>query len=153
VSKRKIFLFGALTISIIAVIMAVLFPLQGSRSSDIQSNADLHSDISPCPDSPNCITVSQTFSSDSETLLEIAKLTLEKFSPFEINEHHSDKRIDSVFRIPVFRFKDDLILISEPHGEESILHIKSSSRVGYSDLGVNRRRVKKIIRELNKNLP
>jgi uncharacterized protein (DUF1499 family) len=42
----------------------------------------------------------------------------------------------------VFRFADDVeLLLDEPAG---VIHIRSSSRVGYSDLGVNRRRIEEI---------
>jgi uncharacterized protein (DUF1499 family) len=45
-------------------------------------------------------------------------------------------------RSAVFGFVDDLEL--HLRGEEGIIAVRSASRVGYSDLGVNRRRVEKI---------
>ncbi|MBL8848101.1 MAG: DUF1499 domain-containing protein [Planctomycetaceae bacterium] len=42
----------------------------------------------------------------------------------------------------LFRFADDIeLLLDEPAG---VIHIRSASRVGYSDMGVNRKRVEAI---------
>jgi len=46
------------------------------------------------------------------------------------------------FRSTLFRFVDDVeFVIDEPQG---LIHIRSASRVGYSDLGANRKRMEKI---------
>ena len=42
----------------------------------------------------------------------------------------------------LFRFVDDVEFFLDDM--EKLIHIRSASRVGYSDLGVNRRRVDKI---------
>ena len=42
----------------------------------------------------------------------------------------------------VMRFVDDLEFFFDDR--QKVIHVKSASRVGYSDLGVNRRRVEKI---------
>jgi uncharacterized protein (DUF1499 family) len=47
----------------------------------------------------------------------------------------------------IFRFVDD-IEFSFP-ADEKIIHVRSASRVGYSDLGVNRKRVEEIRRQWN----
>jgi len=47
-----------------------------------------------------------------------------------------------VFKSMVFRFSDDVeFLFDDP---AKTIHLKSASRVGYSDLGVNRRRCEAI---------
>ena len=46
------------------------------------------------------------------------------------------------FRSPVFRFVDDVEFLFDR--ERRLIHVRSASRVGYLDLGVNRRRVEKI---------
>lgn len=52
--------------------------------------------------------------------------------------------LHAVFVSPVFRFRDDLH--AEADGGE--LQVRSASRVGYSDLGANRRRVEWLRGEL-----
>ena len=49
------------------------------------------------------------------------------------------RRVDAVFS--VFLFEDDVAVMITPQTTGSALHIRSASRTGYSDLGVNRRRV------------
>jgi uncharacterized protein (DUF1499 family) len=46
----------------------------------------------------------------------------------------------------VFRFVDDLELLLDP--ASGVVGIRSASRVGYSDLGVNRRRVETLRQQL-----
>lgn len=47
----------------------------------------------------------------------------------------------------VFGFIDDLEFVLVP--EEGIIHVRSASRSGYSDFGVNRRRIERIRRTFN----
>ena len=46
------------------------------------------------------------------------------------------------FRSRLFRFVDDVEFLFEPRAK--LIHVRSASRVGRSDLGVNRKRVEKI---------
>ena len=57
---------------------------------------------------------------------------------------------DALFAVLVF--KDDVALLIEPHEDGTVLHIRSASRVGYFDFGVNRRRVRRFFRALAKRL-
>ena len=45
----------------------------------------------------------------------------------------------STFTVPLFGFVDDVEFRLSP--EEGVIHVRSSSRLGFSDLGVNRGRV------------
>ena len=58
----------------------------------------------------------------------------------------TDTYLHAEFRSRVFRFIDDLELLLDP--ATGNVAIRSASRVGYSDLGVNRRRVKTLRQEL-----
>ena len=53
-----------------------------------------------------------------------------------------DNFIEAEFTSFVFRFVDDVEFYYDDR--HKVIHVKSASRVGYSDLGVNRRRVEKI---------
>ncbi|MFT6364114.1 MAG: hypothetical protein ACJAZ8_002538 [Planctomycetota bacterium] len=45
----------------------------------------------------------------------------------------------AVFRTPLMRFRDDLeVRLDEPN---TVIHVRSASRVGHSDMGANRKRV------------
>lgn len=53
------------------------------------------------------------------------------------------KYLHAVFTSGVFKFKDDLELLME--AEERLIHVRSASRMGNYDFGVNRRRVKRLL--------
>ena len=50
--------------------------------------------------------------------------------------------IHAEFRSLIFRFVDDVEFVFPP--AEKIIHVKSASRTGYYDFGVNRRRVERL---------
>lgn len=46
------------------------------------------------------------------------------------------------FRSRIFRFVDDVEFLFDP--QAGLIHVRSASRMGHSDMGVNRKRVEKI---------
>ncbi|MGA7800135.1 MAG: DUF1499 domain-containing protein [Gammaproteobacteria bacterium] len=58
--------------------------------------------------------------------------------------------LHATFTTRVFRFKDDLELRLDRR--RSVIQVRSASRVGYSDLGVNRRRVERLRAVFNEQL-
>lgn len=50
------------------------------------------------------------------------------------------------FATPLLRFVDDVEFIRDDKGR--VIHVRSASRVGHSDLGTNRRRVEKLRRAM-----
>jgi uncharacterized protein (DUF1499 family) len=102
----------------------------------------------PCPDSPNCVG-----SQDPEADHQIAPLAFTGPGPAALarlksvvlaqprtritEEQAGYMRAEFTSRI--FRFVDDVeFLLDEP---AKVIHVRSASRVGKSDLGVNRKRV------------
>lgn len=128
--------------------MAVLFFLQGSQSKDLPSYTGETPPFKPCTDSPNCIIHSAAFREDSKALYREILKALESINPHKLVSDSHALQINSVFLIPIFGFKDDLQAVVSKNDGFSVLHIKSSSRVGRSDLGVNRRRIKRLMRKL-----
>jgi uncharacterized protein (DUF1499 family) len=62
----------------------------------------------------------------------------------------TDDYIHALSKSRIFKFVDDVEFYLPPN--ESVIHLRSASRVGESDLGVNRRRVEQIrlaLRDLN----
>lgn len=130
--------------------MPLPFILKGSETGDIQSDTDQHP-FATCPDSPNCIIVSKSYRLEAKELFSATRKALDQMKPIEAEIDSQSLQIKAVFRIPVFLFKDDMaITVSDEN--QSILHIKSSSRIGHGDMGVNRRRVQKLLSLLNKHL-
>lgn len=110
-----------------------------------------HSHINPlpeCPGSPNCIRAQKDFDAGMEMIFEyLSQIFEEDAHEFNIRD---PKRIQihAVYRIPVFGFKDDVHVILDENDGKTTVYIRSASRVGEYDLGVNKRRVRKIFNKL-----
>ena len=104
-----------------------------------------------CPDSPNCVSSLSTEKAHFiEPLHYVGSLAdarnklihlLQNLKRVHLIKKEPDY-IHAEFRSAVFRFVDDVEFYFLP--EERIIHIKSASRSGYYDFGVNRRRVERL---------
>jgi len=103
--------------------------------------------LPPCPDSPNCVRTTRLYEVDQDALFEQATAMLHEIGASSVEADTTDRRMHAVFR--VFIFKDDVHLAVTPHETGSALHIRSASRVGHSDLGVNARRVDRFFEALS----
>lgn len=112
-----------------------------------------------CPASDNCV-VSQnadakhaiepiTYHVDREKAKEILLKVLTVVPRTEVIEQ-TDNYIHALSKSRIFKFVDDVEFYLPV--DESVIHIRSASRIGESDLGVNRRRMEQIrlaLRDLN----
>lgn len=112
--------------------------------------------LAPCPDMPNCVS-SQASEDDLEhyvapivyrgdvmdVQLNVEQFILEMTDSRILQSRLGYSHIE--VSSPLFGFKDDLELYFPE--ADSVMHVRSASRVGYDDLGVNRERVRQI-REL-----
>ncbi|WP_299323612.1 DUF1499 domain-containing protein [Parasphingopyxis sp.] len=59
-------------------------------------------------------------------------------------------RLEATDTVSIYRFKDDVVLriTPNPDGEGSIVHMRSVSRVGVSDIGVNAERIRAFLADL-----
>ncbi len=113
--------------------------------------------LSPCPSSPNCV-VSQG-NEDTEHAIAplaysgdpaqaIAKLTvIIKAMPRTTIIESTDSYLYAEFASKLLGFVDDVEFYLDP--AESVIQVRSASRLGQSDLGVNRKRVEAIRQELS----
>jgi uncharacterized protein (DUF1499 family) len=108
--------------------------------------------LRPCDSRPNCVC-----SQGSSAERTVAALPIEPDAPAAAFDRARDcvetlPRVALVEAAPgyaryeccsrLFRFADDVeLLLDEPAG---VIHVRSASRVGYSDMGVNRKRVEEI---------
>lgn len=106
--------------------------------------------LRPCPGTPNCVCSEHrgtpsfveplAFDGPPAAAWQRAKGVIEAMGGrIEVEE---ESYLRATFSTRIFRFQDDLELRLAP--EEGCIHIRSSSRVGYSDLGMNRKRVESI---------
>ncbi|PEN13384.1 hypothetical protein CRI94_08635 [Longibacter salinarum] len=111
------------------------------------------SPLQPCPDSPNCELTQRSYETDPDTLFAAAVTALDDLGPADLDVNDDARRAHAVYRV-VLIFKDDVHIAVTSEGESgSTLHIRSASRVGHSDLGVNARRVERFFEALESALP
>lgn len=128
-----------------------LFGWFGSQSSDIPSINSVDNPLPPCPNSPNCIRITKQFDTPAESTFSVSKKALQAMKPKTLTESKKQWKLETVFN--VFFFRDDMVVqATEKDSTSSYLHIRSASRVGESDLGVNTRRVRRFLRELENRL-
>ncbi|WP_171032766.1 DUF1499 domain-containing protein [Fodinibius saliphilus] len=124
----------------------------GSQSRDIPSDIPLAENPLPdCPGSPNCIRTTKVFEVPADKLFSIAMDSLCEMNPKKLIIPQEKYTIKSVFK--VMFFNDDMTIKLTPRDSATTLvHLRSASRVGQSDLGVNRRRVNTFIKNLQNQL-
>jgi uncharacterized protein (DUF1499 family) len=65
-----------------------------------------------------------------------------------VSENPGEGKIEVEAETPYFHFVDDLVIQVEPSGDNSRVQIRSRSRFGQSDLGMNARRIRALMTEL-----
>ena len=137
--------------SIILGVIVVLFIL-GLVSHSGEAYGLVEGQLRQCPDTPNC--VSSEFVSDAEHYIEPLVYTADHAAQVlprlktiirdmsgSIQVGKTDY-LAATFTSSVFRFVDDLELRIDS-GQKTI-HLRSASRVGHGDGGVNRERVERL---------
>lgn len=115
--------------------------------------------LAETPDSPNCVSTQTdnrshwmaplTFTGPADEAREILRqivLAMPRTTMVEETEDY----LYVEFRSPVFRFVDDVEFLIQPDTQR--IHFRSASRVGHSDLGVNRARMESIRERFNRRL-
>ena len=111
--------------------------------------------LRPCPDRPNCVSTQSTdpakrmpalgFEGEVEPVRAAILDVLAEAPRARVVEAEGDY-IHAEFTTPVFRFVDDVEFSVDPGAKR--VEFRSASRVGHSDLGTNRRRMKTLCRRL-----
>lgn len=105
-----------------------------------------------CPSSPNCKRVAIEIEHDSSSVFKAFEEVLKEMNAETITSIQTEHRIDAVFKIPIFGFKDDVAIIINADGSSSQVFIRSASREGYWDIWVNGIRVNRLIKNVKHNL-
>jgi len=125
--------------------------ITGCSGERPQHLGSVNGDLADCPPTPNCVS---SFAEDSEHQISplrfvstpeklIRNLTtiLQKTKTARIITA-GDHYIYAEFTSKVFRFVDDVEFLLDP--QTQTLHFRSASRIGHSDLGVNRKRIESL---------
>ncbi len=101
--------------------------------------------LAPCPESPNCVSSFAETEEHSIAPLQTDLGTIEGIllSLPEANiVSAAENYLYAEFTSRIMRYVDDVEFLFEP--ASGIVHVRSASRVGYSDLGANRARIEAI---------
>ena len=112
--------------------------------------------LKACPESPNCVSSRSADeehgidplaweASSSEAIAKLKEIILSMDGASIVTE--TDDYLHAEFKSALWGFVDDVEF--QLDGENKIIHVRSASRVGYSDLGVNRERIEAIRAKLN----
>ena len=107
--------------------------------------------LPPCPSSPNCVSTQATdrsqqiaayrYQQHMADAQETLKTIVNRLPRTQLVEEH-DGYLHYEFTSLLLRFVDDVEFIFDD--ATKTIHFRSASRTGYSDLGVNRRRMEDI---------
>jgi uncharacterized protein (DUF1499 family) len=107
--------------------------------------------LPPCPATPNCVSSQATdeehhidplpFSGSAADAISRLAAIVHSF-PRTAVVTRTDRYLQAEFTSFLFRFVDDVEFLADDAAK--VIHIRSASRLGTSDLGVNRKRVEEI---------
>jgi len=132
----------------ILLLSAVLFGCLASRPAHLGMT---DGKFQPCPDSPNCVSSQSpdkkhfiepihyggTQQQAKDRLMEVIQ-GMKRSKIVTDLDHY----IHAEFTSTIFRFVDDIEFLIDDRTK--IIHLRSASRIGYSDFGVNRKRMEEL---------
>ena len=126
-------------------------------STSNQANSESEKKLPPCRDSPNCVSSQAEdakhfiepfkISGSPEEAWKALKEALKSQSRMVIT-HETADTLHAEATSLVFQFVDDINVVLDT--ETNLIHIRSASRVGHSDFGVNRKRIEALRLQLQK---
>ncbi len=152
----KRLLFGLV---ILITLVIIVFFAMGLYSETGSPPGLANGQLAACPDKPNCVS-SESSPSDSHSIAAFSVTPSMGDEPLlkvkEVIEllggdvNYSDENyLASTFTSDLFGFVDDVEFRADQGSD--LLHVRSASRVGYSDLDANRKRVEQIRVLLSEN--
>lgn len=152
--KRVLFTFiSLLLVTVCALGTKIAFSgepqlFAGTRPDNLGVRAG---QLAPCPSTPKCVnsqsqdTVHQipplTYNSTDQAAMANLKTVLQSFRRTKAIAQ-TENYIYTEFTIPVVGFVDDVEFLLDK--DAKVIHVRSASRLGEGDLGVNRRRIENI---------
>ncbi len=138
--KTVLFSIGILlTLGLLAyIVMAVM-------SQKTPGNLGLGNKVlRPCPDSPNCVCSEAHTNNDKQHYVEPFNTSMDRIKEVILAQGGVIKTeqknyIHTTFTTSVFHYVDDVELRYD--ADTQLVHMRSASRIGRSDFGVNRKRV------------
>jgi uncharacterized protein (DUF1499 family) len=148
-------LYVLVGVIVVLVLVPVVFLATLSVSSKKPENLGVQQGhLSPCPDSPNCVSSRAddaghriepiSFKGSPDEAVARLKAALRNIPRTQIVSEKGDYLHAEATSL-LFRFVDDVEFLVDR--DAKVIHVRSASRVGHSDLGANRARVERIREE------
>ena len=157
--------YGKLLLAFIALLLTAIVLLEGSiiisggtmfagkRPTNLGVNAGK---LIPCPDSPNCVSSQAedavhkiaplTYTASKSAAITTLKEVILSLPRTKIITETEDY-LYAEFTTPLMKFVDDVEFYADDTAK--VIHVRSASRLGQSDLGVNRDRIEDIRSKFN----
>ncbi len=143
-----------LIMAAIALLVMLLFAWQAWQSRGQSLALGLVAgQLRPCSEKPNCVTtetgdlppIQGNHDSIDELWQHLQTVMVEHKGRFrEIHDNYYWVEFDT----PIFGFRDDVEARLDK--TKNVIHLRSASRVGYSDLGANHKRLARLISAMDK---
>lgn len=146
---KKIMLYTAVVIAIMALGLTARFYTMGKQSKNIANAGLIEGALQACPDRPSCVCSTDTAKPHAIDALSVpanmdapieALTAVIKALPNTAIVTQDTGYLHATFTSKLFRFVDDVEFLLD--GDK--VQLRSVSRVGYSDLGANRKRIEAI---------
>ena len=149
-----------IAIAVLGVLVLVYLAWQGVVSRSGSPPGLVDGKLKPCPDKPNCvcsegpdagdhfIAPMEIADGDSRPLEKLREIVLQLGGKIE---SEGDGYLAASFTSRLFGFVDDAEFRVDSAGR--LLHLRSASRVGYSDMGANRKRVEALRARIEASAP
>lgn len=152
--------FALITLVIFALLLTFRFYMAAQNPPFEQPALTEEGKLMACPNSPNCIHTEYSEQSEhylaapdypshqAELVIPLAEDVIQSMGGKIVlkNSHY----LSATFASTVFHFVDDFEIRRDD--KQFKLHIRSASRTGYSDFGVNKKRVETFIKQFHKQV-
>ena len=146
--KLKLLIAGAVALLLLPVVALALLSIFSRKPTGLGVH---DGELTPCPDSPNCVSsrakdeqhrieplaysgpAAGAWSKLADTVRGLTRTRI-------VSQTESYMHVE--FNSALFRFTDDVEFQLDERA--NLIHVRSASRAGYSDLGANRERVERI---------
>jgi uncharacterized protein (DUF1499 family) len=139
--------------ALLTIVLAIA--VNGCAGFQVENDMNLHDQLFECPDRPNCVSSDAQDSrhavapmvliGDTATGWVAIQTLVSRLSRSTVVKA-TNRYLHVTFKSRLFRFIDDLELKLDPQSD--VIAIRSASRTGHFDRGVNRRRVESLREQL-----
>jgi len=128
----------------LVLFVLVSFYVMGKKSQNGSAPGMVDGKLAACSSKPNCVS-SETRTEDDKKVSPFAAIEWEDLKQAVkdtggVITNETDDYFSAEFTSSVFKFVDDF----EARRNDEFVHVRSASRVGYSDRGVNKKRIESL---------